>query len=106
MRVYELKRDEELADIKELMGSVTGRRFIYRLLKKSGCLDSPQIITDPLVVNHLEGQRSIGFDIFREVMDVAPKKFIAMIMEAKEAIKHTEQLLEAERKQEEEKNNV
>jgi hypothetical protein len=97
MTVAEQERQRELADVRKVMDSVEGRRVMFRILKTSGCLDRPCVITDPTAVSYYEGKRSIGFDFFADIMDVASKKFTAMNMEAKERSEYLASLMEKER---------
>lgn len=100
MTVAEQERQRELADVRKQMDSVDGRRVMFRILKTSGCLDRPGVLTDPAAISYYEGKRSIGFDLLADVMDVASKKFMVMILEAKERSEHTAELLERERESE------
>lgn len=84
MGVFEEDRQRELNDIKKLMDDALGRRILHRLLTTSGCLNRPVIPVDAESTMYREGQRSIGFDFFADIMDVSPKKFMVMILEAKE----------------------
>jgi hypothetical protein len=97
MTVAEQERQRDLADVRKLMDSVDGRRVVFRLLKTSGCLDRPGVMTDPAAISYYEGKRSIGFDLLADVMDVASKKFMVMILEAKERSDHMAALLGRER---------
>jgi hypothetical protein len=105
MGVAEQERNKELDDIKTQMNTVEGRRFIYRILKTSGYLDRPAVMTDPAVLSYYGGKQSIGFDLFADVMDVAPKKFPVMILEAKERHEKLVVLLEREKEREAHEND-
>ena len=97
MAVHEEERRKDLADVKTMMDTAHGRRIVYRVLKSSGCLDRPAAMTEPALISYTEGQRSIGFDLFADVMEVAPKKFMVMILEAKERAELVRALQEKER---------
>lgn len=96
MSVVEEERRKELKDIKDLMETAHGRRIVFRLLKSTGCLDSPFMV-DPSAISHYQGMRYVGFKWFEDVMEVAPKKFPVMIMEAKERIAQVRDQLEREK---------
>jgi hypothetical protein len=73
-------RETEIADVKWLMSSERGRRFIYRLLEISGVF---QISFDPNAMRMAfnEGKRDFGNRIFHQVMTVCPEQVPAMLKE-------------------------
>lgn len=83
MTLPEEQQAMEHKDIIETMAHAQGRRVLYRVLKLSGCLDRPGAF-DPNIMAFMEGQRSIGFEFLKDIIDQAPKKFMVMLMEAKE----------------------
>lgn len=97
MGVHEEERRKDLNDIARLMDSREGRRVMFRVLQSSGCLDRPGIISDASAVMYLEGKRSIGFDLFADMMEAAPKKYMVMVLEAKERNEMVTALLEKEK---------
>ena len=83
MTSRELTRMGELEDMVLQMGTVQGRRFVYRLMLLSGFLAPPSPY-DASYLAYDYGRRSIGQQIFYDIMAAAPKKFTAMMMEARE----------------------
>lgn len=84
MTVAEEEYRKRLKDITDLMDTAHGRRIAHRILASSGCLARPANFIDPAQISYSEGKRSIGFDIYSDIMDAAPKKFQIMILEAQE----------------------
>lgn len=91
------ERRRDLAAVEKLMDNAQGRRVAYRLLKLSGCLDRPAPLTDAALVTYHEGRRSIGFELFADIMEIAPKRFMVMILEAQERELALRGIMESER---------
>jgi hypothetical protein len=81
--VHNEERRKDLKDIKDLMETAHGRRVIWRILEV-GRVFSSTFSIEPLNMAFLEGHRNIGLAFLADVMDVAPKKFQVMMLEAKE----------------------
>lgn len=96
MSVAEEERRKDLNDIKGLMDSAQGRRVIWRILE-SGRVFSSTFSVEPLNMAFMEGQRNAGLSILADVMEIAPKKFQVMMLEAKERRELVSALLEKEK---------
>lgn len=70
-------RDRELEDIKKVLSTPEGRRFIWRLMGESGVFRSS--FTGPAERTYFnEGQRDIGLLILKEVNNAKPSAFAQM----------------------------
>lgn len=78
----ELRIAEEEADLRWMMSSKKGRRFIYRMLEASGVF---QLSFNPnaLQMAFKEGNRNFGNRILSQVMIVCPEQFHPMLKENK-----------------------
>lgn len=82
-----LAREKEQNDLRWVMSSKQGRRFMYRLLSEAGLyrlsfnLDN----TDPLATAFNEGQRNIGLTRLSEITEACPDRYTEMLAEQKEA---------------------
>ena len=101
--VAEDEKRKRLKDIETAMETAHGRRIIYRVLASSGCLARPVLFSDPAQISFAEGKRSVGFDIYADVVDAAPKKLQVMILEAQERqdrinerVKHEQEVMRDE----------
>ncbi|NIL23526.1 hypothetical protein HB991_13535 [Yersinia mollaretii] len=76
-------RQRELNDIIYLMGTVEGRRFIWRLLFLGGVFTTSYTgETNSTMFN--EGRRNYGLTLFSDVMKACPAEYLIMANEAKE----------------------
>lgn len=56
-------------DLKDLMETEGGRRFIYRLLQDCGT-DNTALIIDPYASTYHLGRRSVGMDLLKRIRDL------------------------------------
>lgn len=77
-------RDRELDDLKSILETRSGRRFICRLLDASEFLGVCQSMNAHIYF--LEGKRSIGKLIFHDVMKIAPEAYSLMGKERDEKL--------------------
>ncbi|OVZ82196.1 hypothetical protein [Yersinia kristensenii] len=76
-------RQRDLNDITYLMGTVEGRRFIWRLLSLGGVFTTSYTgETNSTMFN--EGRRNYGLTLFSDVMEACPDEYLTMANEAKE----------------------
>lgn len=76
------QRKEELADIRDLMNTNHGRRFMYRLMIRAGIYSTsynPEMPDSNMAFK--EGQRNIGLWTMAELEEAAPESFALMIKE-------------------------
>jgi len=96
MSVYEDERRKDLQDIKSLMDTAQGRRVVWRLLEY-GKVFSPTFSIEQPVMCFQEGARNMALTFLADVMEIAPKKFQVMMLEAKERRDLVETLLGKEK---------
>jgi hypothetical protein len=71
------KQDTEDNDLKFLLASDQGRRFIWNMLEKCGVFKSS--FTGSSETFFLEGQRNIGLKLMSDIMRVDPDSYLKMI---------------------------
>lgn len=71
-----LGRERELNDLKFLLSSEQGRRFVWRYLELCGVFKSS--FTGSSETFFLEGQRNIGLKLLADVMEADPESYIKM----------------------------
>ncbi len=71
------KQDTEDNDLKFLLSSDQGRRFIWNMLEKCGVFKSS--FTGSSETFFLEGQRNIGLKLMSDIMRVDPDSYLKMI---------------------------
>lgn len=74
-------RDRELADLKMVMDSLEGRRFVWRLLDKAGVFRTSFTGNSATFFN--EGMRNIGLIVMADLNESCPDKYLQMMTEAK-----------------------
>lgn len=75
--IDKLRRDE-LDDVKNVMGTASGRRLVWRILEQTRIFGAT-FNTDPMLMSHSEGQRNIGLFLFSDVMEACPEKYLTMV---------------------------
>ena len=98
MSIMDEVRRQELNDIKQQMDTERGRKFMWRLLEISKVF-TPTFAPDPLIMSFNEGTRNLGLKLFADIMEVAPKKYMVMTLEAKERSESLKAILEKEQKE-------
>jgi hypothetical protein len=81
-RKDERLRDIELADMKKMMSTCEGRRFVWRLLDRAGVFRTSFTGNSTTFFN--EGQRNIGLIVLADVMAAAADQYVVMMNESKE----------------------
>jgi hypothetical protein len=81
-RKDERLRDIELADMKKMMSTREGRRFVWRLLDRAGVFRTSFTGNSTTFFN--EGQRNIGLIVLADVMAAAADQYVVMMNESKE----------------------
>jgi len=74
-------RQEELNDVRALMDTPAGRRFVWRLLERCGVYQTS--FTGNSATFFKEGERNIGLWLLADIHEVALDEFMAMLKEAK-----------------------
>lgn len=80
-RSENLDRERELDDLRWIMKTIQGRRFIYRLLEKSNVFAS---VWEPSArIHYNSGQQDFGHFIMSEIIESDQDKFLLMLKENK-----------------------
>jgi len=74
-------QERESDDLKWLMSSKQGRRFMWRLLSKAHISRSSFVAPNAMTVSFLEGERNIGAYFQGQVLNDCPNRYIEMIKE-------------------------
>lgn len=75
-----IARENEESDVKWLMSSKRGRRFVWRLMDQSGTFRSV-FNTNALAMSFAEGNRNMGLRILSLVTALCPEHYPAMLKE-------------------------
>lgn len=78
------QRDNELADVLFVMADPAGRRFMHRLLSRTGMYRS-SFDENPHNTAFNEGSRNVGLWLTAEIMQIAVPQYTQMIEEQKDA---------------------
>lgn len=76
-RLAVYQRDE---DLKTLMSTPAGRRFLYRLAYGI-CGVENGIWSASAEIHYMEGRRSVGIEVKNEAQRLAPREYVLMIQE-------------------------
>ena len=79
---WQLKREQELEDIKKLIATSEGRYLIWRLLEKCKLFDSISGSSDK-EMNRLSGGRDIGLWMLSEVEAAVPDAYLDLVKESR-----------------------
>lgn len=74
-----LAREREVNDLKSVMATPNGRRFVWRLLEKTGLYKSS--MTGNSQTFFLEGQRNIGLYLLAQINDHCLEEYVLMLGE-------------------------
>lgn len=77
------QREQELSDLKWLMGNKQGRRFMWRLLETAGVFRTSFTGNSTTFFN--EGMRNMGLKQLNDVHEACPERYVEMVREHKEA---------------------
>jgi len=86
------KRDEE--DIRSILKTEYGKRFIWKLLGICGTFHQSIVMGSPDASAFNEGRRSIGNTLLAQVLEVRPESYIEMSKMAK-GDEHDRRMVEA-----------
>jgi hypothetical protein len=81
-RKDERVRDIELADMKKIMATREGRRFVWRLLDRAGVFRTSFTGNSTTFFN--EGMRNMGLMVIGDVMAACADQYVVMMNESKE----------------------
>jgi hypothetical protein len=77
-----LRRDQELNDVRSVLGTIQGRRLLWKYLELCGVYKTS--FTGSSETFFLEGQRNVGLKILGDIMDADPMAYVNMMKENKE----------------------
>lgn len=75
---YKKIRQQEMADLKEILELPAGQRFVWRILEQSKML-APDLFTGNSTTFHNLGKRDLGLWLYNEIMAAAPGTFLSMM---------------------------
>ena len=81
LETEKLEREVFLNDVRHVLSSVQGRRFVWRILDMAGVYRSSFTGNSSTFFN--EGARNIGLRVLSDVMDAKPEAFLLMQQEDK-----------------------
>lgn len=81
MMTREQLQQRHAGDVKKVMGTESGRRFIWGLLTQAGVFQST-FRTDTNTTMFLEGNRNAGLALFNDVFGLCPDLYLQMANEA------------------------
>lgn len=81
VRKEKFNRESELEDIKEVLKSVNGRRFIWRILSK--CKTFESIWQPSAMIHYNSGMQDLGHFIMAEITDADAELLFLMMKENK-----------------------
>lgn len=81
-RKDERVRDIELADMRKIMATREGRRFVWRLLDRAGVFRTSFTGNSTTFFN--EGMRNMGLMVIGDVMAACADQYVVMMNESKE----------------------
>jgi hypothetical protein len=73
-------RDQEIADVKFLLSTQQGRRYIWKHMSNAGIYNTSFTGNSTTFFN--EGKRDIGLKMLAEVMEASPESYVQMMKEA------------------------
>lgn len=76
-----LGRERELEDLRSILSTEYGRRFIWKTLSRCGVFKISFTGSSQTFFN--EGERSIGLYLLNEVMDADPESYVKMYVKDK-----------------------
>jgi hypothetical protein len=73
-------RQQQVDDIKWLMGHTPGRRFVTRLLEETG-LRRTSFHTSGSLMALNEGRKQLGYFLEGELLEITPEGYLKLLME-------------------------
>lgn len=77
-----LKKEQQLIDLKVVMSSPEGRRFVWRMLGDAGVFRPSFVAGSADITFFNEGSRNFGLILLTEIMAELPESFLIMQREA------------------------
>lgn len=83
LKRQQLRRENELNDLRLICETEHGRRFIWSLIEQAGVWRTTYT-GEALSAAFAEGKRNTGLKVFSDVMEACPDQYLAMAKEASE----------------------
>lgn len=83
LKRQQLRRENELNDLRLICETEHGRRFIWHLIEQAGVWRTTYT-GEALSAAFAEGKRNTGLKVFSDVMEACPDQYLAMAKEASE----------------------
>jgi hypothetical protein len=80
VEIQKVKRQQQVEDIKWLMGHPQGRRIVTRLFEEAG-LRRTSFHTSGSVMALNEGRKQLGYFLEAELLEVAPEGYFKLLQE-------------------------
>lgn len=77
-----LRREQERNDLRAVMDTAAGRRFVWKLLSDAGVFRSSYVAGQADTTAFNEGGRNRGLTLLGDIMNDAPEKYLIMQKEA------------------------
>lgn len=77
-----LRQQRELDDLRHVMGTRQGRRFVWRQLSAAGVFRLSFTYAEPETTIFNEGRRSMGLNLMAEIHQLDPAHYLTMANEA------------------------
>jgi len=78
----ESRNDRRLNDVREILNTKRGRRFMWETLEFCGIFKTS--LADPHQIFYNEGQRNVGLKLLADVNEASPEAYLLMLRESKE----------------------
>lgn len=79
------QREAQANDLRHVMRSKEGRRFVYRQLSEAGLYRLSFDVSSDRLTAFNEGARNRGLQLLGEIMEVCPDRYTEMLNEQQEA---------------------
>lgn len=79
------RREEETNDLRAVLSSASGRRFVWRLLERGGVFRSSFNAESDSYTAFNEGRRNLGLLVLNDILEADPDAFTLMQRESAEA---------------------
>lgn len=76
-----LRRQQELNDVRHVVGSAAGRRFMRRIIEGAGYFDDPHVPGSFDLTGRKCGMRFLAQFILNEAMDASPDAYLAILVD-------------------------
>ena len=75
-----LERENELEEIRKILGTSQGKGFLWRLLKHCKVFDTISH-HEPLAMSRMSGARDVGLWLIREIAEANPNGYLELVKE-------------------------